>query len=105
MQAELLAANPSTIIRILGVNSVGSEAGNPVMCTPGGATPNRIIPWLQDVVATDAWGLWGVIERDLVILDQGNFQASVYNLTVHDLSVPANYASLKALLKSVAGEP
>lgn len=41
--------------------------------------------------------------RDVVVLDSGNRVAAVYNLTEHDLSVPANYDSLKALLVRVAG--
>lgn len=105
MQAELLAANPATIIRILGVNAAGHEGGNPLICTPGAPAANRILPWLQDTAPPNAWGLWAVTNRDVVILDTANIKAAVTNLTINDLAVAANYDALKAQLKAIAGEP
>jgi len=98
MQTELLAENPATAIRILGINSMGSETGNAAMCD------GRDIPWLQDTITEQVWIDWGVTWRDVVILDRDNHVAAVYNLTVHNLADPANYAELKALFKQVAGE-
>lgn len=99
MQGELLTANPATKIRILGVNPTGFEAGN------GTITAGRTIPWLQDTAGVNVWGTWAPVARDVFILDPANLHVQTYNLTIHDLANPLNYAELKALLKSVAGEP
>src|SRR5213082_3121051 len=98
MQAELLAANPATKIRILGVNQAGSESGNDLMCA------GRTLPWLQDTIAQNVWGSWAVTNRDVDILDAANVKVDVYNLTVHSLAKPPNYAFLKWRLEQVAGE-
>ena len=86
-------------IHILGVNFIGMESGNPIICA------GRTLPWLQDVSAANVWNSWGVTFRDVVILDQNNKRVGVYNLTDHDLRVPANYAGLRALLISAAVAP
>lgn len=88
-QAEM-AAPPD--VHILGINEIGLESGNEAMCE------NRHLPWLQDTPADSVWASWDVTYRDVVVLDRENRKAAVYNLTVHDLSVEANYDSLKALL-------
>jgi hypothetical protein len=76
-----------------GVNGAGFEAGNATM------TDGRTIPLLQDDSTTNAWGLWAVTYRDVVVLDPANEVFAVYNLTTHDLADPANYATLKALIQ------
>jgi hypothetical protein len=78
--------------RILGVNAVGSEAGNDAICT------GRDLPWLQDTADQHVWSQWQVTYRDVIVLDEDNGRIEVYNLTDHDLSDPANYAALLALL-------
>jgi len=90
MMAEMLAADPGIEVRILGVNSINSEAGNAENCN------GRTIPWLQDTAAAQVWDDWAVIYRDVIILDRNNVPVDVYNLTTYDLSVPANYDELKA---------
>jgi hypothetical protein len=52
MQDKLLADNPSTKIRLLGINGVGCEAGNDTI------TAGRDLPWLQDADPPVASGLW-----------------------------------------------
>jgi hypothetical protein len=96
LQSELNAANPAIPIRLFGVNEAGLESGNPTI------TNGRTIPWLQDTVADNVWVSWNVTYRDLVILDEKNEKIDVYNLTTHDLSVPANYAELKQKLLDAA---
>ena len=64
----------------------------------------RTIPWLQDTAGVDAWGAWEVANDDVVILDTENKKLEVYNLITHDLRTPTDYAELKALLKTYAGE-
>ena len=98
MQNELLVENPQTTINILGVNQVGAEAGNPLICE------GRDLPWLQDNVDDLVWGLWEALHRDVYILDGANRRVSVFSLTQFDLDDPANYAELKRLLKEAAGE-
>ena len=99
LQAELLSENPSTKIRLLGLNAAGLES------FVSGAVAGRILPYLQDTAAENVWGSWGATWRDVRILDVNNVLVTTYNLTSHDLANPANYAELKALLKSAAGEP
>ena len=62
-----------------------------------------MIPWLQDDFVHDVWGLWAVTFRDCVILDPAGKVYAVYNLTVHDLALTANYNELRALLIAAAG--
>ena len=99
LQAELLSENPSTKIRLLGLNAVGFES------SISGAVSGRSLPYLQDTAAENVWADWGATWRDVRILDVNNAHVATYNLTSHDLANPANYAELKALLKSAAGEP
>jgi hypothetical protein len=97
MQGELDAIDTARPIRLLGINEAGQESGNSVIVV------GRTIPWLQDTESEDVWAKWKVTYRDVVVLDPENRVAGVYNLTEHDLNVPANYDSLKALLLRVAG--
>ena len=99
MQAELDAMTLPVDVEILGVNAAGHESGNDL------ATAGRTIPWLQDDAATDAWGLWEVDFRDVVVLDAENRVTAVYNLTDNDLADPARYAELRALIVEAAGGP
>jgi hypothetical protein len=94
MQEEILAADPSAPVSILGVNAVGQESDNALNCA------GRTIPWLQDQANEDAWALWGVTWRDVYVLDGENRLVAIYNLTSKDLANPANYAELKALILS-----
>ena len=86
-------------MRSLGVNAIGLESGNQTICA------GRALPWLQDVSSVDVWTSWGVTFRDVVILDAQNKRVGVYNLTEHDLRIPANYAALKSMLISAAAAP
>jgi hypothetical protein len=97
MQGEIDSVNTAHPIRILGINEAGQESGNSLIVS------GRTIPWLQDTDSEHVWSDWKVTYRDVVVLDPENRVAAVYNLTEHDLSVPANYDSLKALLVRVAG--
>ena len=99
LQAELLAENPATKIRLLGLNAVGFED------FIASAVSGRSLPYLQDTADENVWGSWAATWRDVRILDVNNAHVATYNLTSHDLANPANYAELKALLKSAAGEP
>jgi len=98
MMQELTGGAPSTDYQILGVNATSLESGN------AGMVAGRVLPWLQDVSAVDAWGDWGVTERDVRVLDRENHLLFVYNLNPanHDLSDPADYAELKQLLQDAA---
>jgi hypothetical protein len=97
MQAEILAANPGSRIRIGGVNSLDSASGNSLI------TAGRVLPWLQDPDG-GVWSSWDVTNRDVVVLDATNAKVATYNLTVHDLGIAANYAELLAILRAAAGE-
>ena len=88
----MLSDDPSTPIRILGINEAGYESGNALVTDLGD------IPWLQDVASSDVWTAWDVRYRDVVVLDADNHPVAVFNLTDHDLARPADYEALKALL-------
>jgi hypothetical protein len=77
---------------LLSVNEAGLEAGNE------GFVMGKTMPLLQDTPGTNAWALWQVEYRDVVVLDAQGRRRSVQNLTTNDLSVPANFAALKQLL-------
>jgi hypothetical protein len=81
------------------VNDAGHESGNAAV------TSGRTLPWLQDDVTTDAWGLWEVAQRDCVVLDPFGRVHAVYNLTSHDLGNPTYYAELKALILAAHAAP
>ena len=97
MQAEILAANPASKIRILGVNRPAQEASNSLIVA------GHTTPWLQDPDGL-VWSSWNATWRDVVILDPANRKVGVFNLTDHNLSDPVNYGTLLAMLKSAAGE-
>ncbi len=104
IQGELEAAYPNLDIQLLGVNAFGHENGVP------GATEDKSIPLLQDIDADansrgDIWELWDVEWRDVVILDAENQPVAVYNLTEHDLFIPANYDTMKSMLLEAAATP
>ena len=92
MQQELDALSLAVPVKIIGVNEAGYEAGNPSI------TFGRDIPWLQDLVSVDAWGLWDVEYRDVIIVDPNNEYVDTFNLTVHNLASPTDYDDLKQRL-------
>lgn len=98
MQMELDAIDTAVPIRILGVNERGLESGN------AGMVDGRDLPWLQPPADLDVWSLWAVDYRDVIILGPGNEHVATFNLTIHDLADPGNYAELQILLRS-ATEP
>jgi hypothetical protein len=106
MQAEILAANPQSKVRILAVNGPGYEAGNDFL--------EHDLPCLQDG-AKGPWTTWNPIYRDVVVLDGENRKVAVTNLTDAPLAEysaatgqyetnAANYAALKQVLLGAAGE-
>ncbi len=97
LQTELAADYPDVAIQILGINEAGFEDGNSAM------TDGRDLPWLQDTIEVGAWSAWAVTYRDVQVLDADNHLVGIYNVTDHDLSIPAEYAGLRALLLSAAG--
>lgn len=92
MQNELDAEAPGAF-RLISVNGAGYESGN------DGFLMGKTTPLLQDTTAVNAWQLWGVEYRDVVIVDGLGRRREVYNLTVNDLSVPANASALKQKLR------
>lgn len=77
---------------LLAVNAAGLESGNE------GFVMGKTLPLLQDMAGVDAWGTWQVTYRDVVVLDAQGRRRDAYNLTMNDLSVTANYATLKSIL-------
>lgn len=91
MQQDL----PADVV-ILGLNEDGHESGNDDFCD------GRDVPWMQDDGAV--WDDWGVIYRDIVILDRdGNFH-TVFNVTSNDLGDEENYWGLVTTLSDLAAE-
>lgn len=91
------AQNPAIPVHILGVNE--ANVGTADFFVAG-----KTLPWLQDTPAVNVWGLWNVAFRDVVVLDGEGKPIAVYNVTVHPLSDPANYAELKAILQNAASQ-
>lgn len=99
MQAEIDALGTLRAVHILGVNSVGAESGN------DGMIAGRVLPWMQASAAVDPWTLWHVTYRDVYIVGPGNEHVGTYNLTDHDLGVPANYQTLMNQILAAANAP
>ncbi|MCB1182823.1 hypothetical protein KDM41_05270 [bacterium] len=93
---DLAAMSSPPAVHILGVNQLGHESANDLVCQ------GRDLPWLQETLDDQVWNKWKVTYRDVVVLDRNNRPAAVFNLTVHDLARPADYDSLRALLLEVA---
>lgn len=96
MQRELRSAKTGWNIELLGLNLTNYASFNSL------ATTGRNIPWLQDRMEIAAWQKWSVIYRDVRILDPLNRLVGVYNLTTHNLLIPANYQALKKMLLDAA---
>jgi hypothetical protein len=97
LQKELDITWPELGVQLLGVNQAGYDAANDVI------TDTRDIPWLQDVPEVLVWDVWAVGWRDLYILDGENRLVAVFNLTEHNLQLPAEYEALRDLLLQTAG--
>jgi hypothetical protein len=85
-------------VQLVGVNDVGYEAGNLSI------TSNRKLPWLQATAMVDVWEQWKPTFRDVVVLDGEGRVVAIFNLSANDLSNPANYQALKALLIDAANK-
>jgi len=96
MQADLKAARPELNIEILGVNRTNQAASNPLIVAMS------TLPWLQDTTQDAVWARWDVTYRDVRILDSQSRLRAVFNLTQFDLSVPANYATLRQVFLAAA---
>lgn len=96
MQTEFDDDYPDLDIQILGINEVGHESGNATICD------GRDLPWLQDVVAQDVWGVWAPVYRDVWVVDGDNMLVGVFNLTGNSLAIGANYDTLKGMFLAAA---
>lgn len=96
MQTDLNRDDWPLEVQILGVNAIGSEAGNEAACE------DNELPWLQDTPEEHVWDKWNVAYRDVVILDANNARVAVFNLTDNDLKYSWNYDALLAKLRSAA---
>ena len=101
MQEDLRTNYPTLNIELIGVNSVGKEAGNEA------ATQGRDIPLVQDLDAngdgnSDVWSLWNAEWRDVVIVDGNNARVGTYNLKTHSLAEAEDYAELREMLVDAA---
>jgi hypothetical protein len=103
LQHDVDTVTTARPIEIFGINEAGQEAGNGVI---GNGTPPssgiRTIPWLQDLPRTNVWHAWQATWRDVIVLDADNKVIVIYNLTDHDLGVPANYQALRTALIDAA---
>lgn len=82
-------------MEIIGVNEPG-QAINAFMFL------GKPTSWLRDDFTVNVKAAWGVNYRDTFILNPLNGKIEVYNLTDHDLQLPANKAALKAKLIAAA---
>ena len=80
-----------------GVNEIGHRSGI------AQASEDVDLPLLQDNSTQAVWQQWAVTYRDVILLDEDNHIAAVYNLTTHSLGEPENYFELRNLILEVAG--
>ena len=95
----MLQSDPSAPIRIVGINGIGYEDGNSYI-----ADMQVALPWLQDTPQEDVWARWEPVYRDVIILDASNRKVGVFNLTEHNLDVPAERDALRDLLLEAVGD-
>lgn len=98
MQAEILALNPSSRIRLLAVDEAWDAAAAAL------AVEGRTIPLLLDTPDSDVQTAWNARQHDVVILDAGNEGLGLFNLSVQNLSLAPDYAALLDYLRFSAGE-
>ena len=105
MHEELREELQSDIVEILAVNEIGYDNFEYV------DTVSSQLPWIQDVEEVNAWELWEITYRDLVILDQDNIFLTTYNLTDNPMwtttlgteSMPnESYITLKNIFRHIA---
>jgi hypothetical protein len=99
MQHDVDTVATAHAIRILGINKIGEDRDNALICE------GRTIPWLQDIPLYNVWDSWHVTWRDVFVLDADNRIVTIYNLTTNDLSDSTRYAELRAILLQAAGKP
>ena len=83
--------------QIHGVNEIGHRSGI------AQASEDVNLPLLQDNSTQAVWQQWAVTYRDVILLDENNHIAAVYNLTTNSLGEPENYFGLRDLILEVAG--
>ena len=91
MQKELDVELGPGAVQILGINEVGRDSQNDLMCE------GRDLPWLQDSAESDVWNSWTHEYRDVIVVDTNNVPVAVYNLSGNDLADAQNYQALKQL--------
>ena len=90
------ALDPASF-KILGLNESGYESGNDSFCE------GRDLPWLQDTDVDGVWESWGVVYRDVVILDPDGSIFDAYNLSDHDLGDAEYFNELQGLIEAAGG--
>lgn len=105
MHEELRDELQSDMVEILAVNEIGYDNFEYV------DTVSSQLPWVQDVEEVNAWDLWEITYRDLVILDQDNIFLTTYNLTDNPMwtttlgaeAMPnESYITLKNIFRHIA---
>ena len=105
MHEELREELQADTVEIVGVNEIGYDNYEYV------TTVSSTLPWVQDVEEVNAWDLWEITYRDVVILDRENIYLSTYNLTDNPMwtttlggaPIPnESYETLKNIFRHVA---
>ncbi len=81
------------------MNAEGYDSGN------GDLELVTDLPILQDDSTQLVWDQWGVVWRDVYVLDGDNEVYAVFNLTTYSLSDAGNYAALYDLFVEAASAP
>ena len=63
----------------------------------------RDLPFLEQPADGTVWSDWGIRYRDVVVVDQDNEVAAVYNLTDNSLAEQVNRDALFDIILEVAG--
>jgi hypothetical protein len=98
VQSELRQEKLLVNVELLGINRLTDNDDNYNYMT----TKDNVLPWLQDTAQVNAWSLWDVGYRDLIILDSSNRVTGIINLTYNDLALSTNRARLKEMLRRAA---
>ncbi len=96
LQTDLDAEFPGAV-QILGINDVLYASGNDSI------TDGRDLPWLMNTEEADVWNVWGVVYRDVLVLDAENVPVGSFNLPSAGPADQANYDALRALFVDAMG--
>jgi len=100
MNQELKEEQTALDIAVVAINA----AGHAVTSSYDSVAKMGNLPVLQDTEDANAWDLWAIDYRDVIILNSCGEKIAVYNLTANNLGDDEKYQELKELIIEAASQ-